>query len=198
MQPGAHRLSAGSHCLAPASRPCLILLSFTPASPLPHQVILGAGYDDAADIWSLACMVFELVTGECFVARAQALKTRRAAAHHAVCMLTPASHTPLTPLQATCSSTPSRGPTASGARTRTTLRRRGPTTHCFAWLGVHSAYCRMAPASCWLSAGFPRPSEPSQHTPQRSAPLASADDGGAAADPHAHRDARRALAPLLH
>eukprot|EP00127_Corallochytrium_limacisporum_P002790 Clim_evm3s141 gene=Clim_evmTU3s141 len=28
------------------------------------EVILGAGYNETADIWSLACMVFELVTGE--------------------------------------------------------------------------------------------------------------------------------------
>lgn len=40
----------------------------TPPNPSPLQVILGAGYDDSADIWSLACMVFELVSagpGEC-------------------------------------------------------------------------------------------------------------------------------------
>ena len=28
------------------------------------QVLLGAKYDTAADMWSLACMVFELVTGD--------------------------------------------------------------------------------------------------------------------------------------
>jgi len=29
-----------------------------------NQVILGATYDTSADMWSLACMVFELVTGD--------------------------------------------------------------------------------------------------------------------------------------
>jgi len=28
------------------------------------EVILGAGYDTSADIWSLACMIFELLTGD--------------------------------------------------------------------------------------------------------------------------------------
>lgn len=30
----------------------------------PVQVLLGAKYDTAADMWSLACMVFELITGD--------------------------------------------------------------------------------------------------------------------------------------
>lgn len=29
-----------------------------------EQVLLGAKYDTAADMWSLACMVFELITGD--------------------------------------------------------------------------------------------------------------------------------------
>ena len=38
--------------------PCLWLIS-------EHvQVLLGAKYDTAADMWSLACMVFELITGD--------------------------------------------------------------------------------------------------------------------------------------
>jgi len=28
------------------------------------QVILGADYDTSADMWSLACIVFELLTGD--------------------------------------------------------------------------------------------------------------------------------------
>ena len=28
------------------------------------EVILGGDYDETADIWSLACMIFELVTGD--------------------------------------------------------------------------------------------------------------------------------------
>lgn len=28
------------------------------------QVILGSSYDTSADMWSLACMIFELVTGD--------------------------------------------------------------------------------------------------------------------------------------
>ena len=30
----------------------------------PAQVLLGAKYDTAADMWSLACMLFELITGD--------------------------------------------------------------------------------------------------------------------------------------
>ena len=29
------------------------------------EVILGSGYDTSADIWSTACIIFELLTGEC-------------------------------------------------------------------------------------------------------------------------------------
>ena len=28
------------------------------------EVLLGARYDTSADMWSMACMVFELVTGD--------------------------------------------------------------------------------------------------------------------------------------
>ena len=28
------------------------------------EVIIGAGYDTSSDIWSLACMIFELTTGD--------------------------------------------------------------------------------------------------------------------------------------
>ena len=28
------------------------------------EVMIGAGYDTSADLWSLACMVFELITGD--------------------------------------------------------------------------------------------------------------------------------------
>lgn len=28
------------------------------------EVILGAGYDESADMWSLGCMTFELLTGD--------------------------------------------------------------------------------------------------------------------------------------
>ena len=28
------------------------------------EVIIGSGYDTSADMWSLACMVFELLTGD--------------------------------------------------------------------------------------------------------------------------------------
>lgn len=32
--------------------------------PVKVQVLLGAKYSTPADMWSLACMVFELVTGD--------------------------------------------------------------------------------------------------------------------------------------
>lgn len=47
--------------------PCLRLTPAPhtlPPPPLLLQVILGAPYDTSADVWSLACMVFELVTGD--------------------------------------------------------------------------------------------------------------------------------------
>lgn len=31
---------------------------------MSQQVILGSSYDTSADMWSLACMIFELVTGD--------------------------------------------------------------------------------------------------------------------------------------
>jgi serine/threonine protein kinase len=31
---------------------------------VPLQVILGSKYDESADMWSMACLVFELVTGD--------------------------------------------------------------------------------------------------------------------------------------
>lgn len=59
------KASAGQHatCMRGmvALRPALTRQG---GAPLPPQVILGAGYDDAADVWSLGCMVFELVTGD--------------------------------------------------------------------------------------------------------------------------------------
>ena len=53
----------------PATSTSLTHLHCPPPAPphgclAPAQVILGAPYDASADIWSLASMVFELVTGD--------------------------------------------------------------------------------------------------------------------------------------
>lgn len=50
----------GSWRTIPAFHHCLSQATFLPFL----QVLLGAGYHDSADMWSLACMVFELVTGD--------------------------------------------------------------------------------------------------------------------------------------
>jgi len=39
-------------------------VSFTRGNFLLNQVILGVNYDTSADIWSNACMIFELATGD--------------------------------------------------------------------------------------------------------------------------------------
>lgn len=66
----AVRLARSSWVLVTTTPPTCGPSALTPATRVPlfcaTQVILGAGYDDAADMWSLACMVFELVTGERF------------------------------------------------------------------------------------------------------------------------------------
>lgn len=57
--PGVYHAIVGPKCtMLLLQVPCLWLIS-------EHvQVLLGAKYDTAADMWSLACMVFELITGD--------------------------------------------------------------------------------------------------------------------------------------
>jgi len=75
----AHRLNAEGHVCFDDGRPvlskivdfgnaCWVTEHFTDDIQTRQyrapEVIIGAGYDTAADIWSYACLVFELLTGE--------------------------------------------------------------------------------------------------------------------------------------
>ncbi len=55
-------------CLLPRTRThlCPIIVGFTSlcAQYRAPEVILGASYDQSADMWSLGCLVFELLTGD--------------------------------------------------------------------------------------------------------------------------------------
>ncbi len=41
-----------------------MLVSCNATANYDGQVIIGAKYDTSADLWSMACMVFELITGD--------------------------------------------------------------------------------------------------------------------------------------
>ena len=168
--------------------------------PPARQVILGAGYDDAADIWSLACMVFELVRGLggcwrqglrgkgggcCAGQRCAAIAVGPHTTHATVPLCPPLpARSP-----ATCCSTPRHAP-ASGARTRTTWRR---------WVGGwhrrHGCACWAAPPTPRRSVGCCRPPT-SDHHSTTAAPLA--DDGDAAAHPARGGHLWKVLGRLLH